>query len=50
MELSNFLSKFADQFDDADHEEIQADTAFHNLDEWGKSDCDGCHCHGENAV
>lgn len=35
MELSDFLSKFADQFDDTDPEEIQAETEFHNLDEWG---------------
>lgn len=35
MELNDFVKKFADQFDDTDPEEIQADTEFQNLDEWG---------------
>lgn len=34
MELNEFLSAFADQFDDTDASEIQASTVFHDLDEW----------------
>lgn len=34
MELKNFLIDFADQFDDTDASEIQADTEFHELEEW----------------
>ena len=34
MELKNFLIDFADQFDDTDSSEIQADTEFHELEEW----------------
>lgn len=34
MELNDFISAFADQFDDTDASEIQASTVFHNLDEW----------------
>lgn len=35
MELKDFLANFADQFDDTAPSEIQADTKFHDLDEWG---------------
>ncbi len=34
MELNVFLANFADQFDDTDPSEIQADTKFHDLEEW----------------
>lgn len=34
MELNEFISNFADQFDDTDASEIQADTVFKELDEW----------------
>lgn len=34
MELKDFLIDFADQFDDTDASEIQADTEFHELEEW----------------
>lgn len=34
MELNEFISNFAEQFDDTDASEIQADTFFHDLDEW----------------
>lgn len=32
--LEEFVALFAEQFDDTDASEIQANTAFHNLDEW----------------
>lgn len=35
MELKEFVENFADQFDDTDASEIQADTKFHDLEEWG---------------
>ena len=35
MELKEFVANFAEQFDDTDASEIQADTEFHELDEWG---------------
>lgn len=35
MELQEFIKNFAEQFDDTDASEIQADTEFHELDEWG---------------
>lgn len=35
MELKEFIENFAEQFDDTDASEIQADTEFHALDEWG---------------
>ena len=35
MGLNEFLANFAEQFDDTDASEIQADTEFHELDEWG---------------
>ena len=35
MELNEFIANFADQFDETDASEIQADTEFHELDEWG---------------
>ena len=34
MELNEFIEKFAVQFDDTDASEIQANTEFHELDEW----------------
>lgn len=34
MEINEFVSNFADQFDDTDASEIQASTKFHELDEW----------------
>ena len=35
MELKDFIENFAEQFDDTDASEIQANTEFHELDEWG---------------
>ena len=35
MELNEFIENFAEQFDDTDASEIQANTEFHELDEWG---------------
>ena len=35
MELNEFVANFAEQFDDTDASEIQANTEFHELDEWG---------------
>lgn len=35
MELKEFIENFTEQFDDTDASEIQADTEFHELDEWG---------------
>ena len=35
MELKEFIENFAEQFDDTDASEIQANTEFHELDEWG---------------
>lgn len=34
MELEKFVAVFALQFDDTDASEIQATTAFHDLEEW----------------
>ena len=34
MELNEFVTNFAAQFDDTDPSEIQAETAFRDLDEW----------------
>ena len=34
MELQDFISNFADQFDDTDVSKIQSDTIFQDLDEW----------------
>jgi acyl carrier protein len=34
MELNDFVKNFAEQFDDTDASEINATTAFHDLDEW----------------
>ena len=34
MELKKFLVDFANQFDDTDASEIQANTVFHELDEY----------------
>ena len=35
MELKEFIENFAEQFDDTESSEIQANTEFHELDEWG---------------
>ncbi len=35
MELQDFLENFREQFDDTDPSVIQAETDFHDLDEWG---------------
>lgn len=35
MELNEFIANFADQFDETDASEIQANTEFHDIDEWG---------------
>ena len=35
MEVNEFIANFADQFDETDASEIQADTEFHEIDEWG---------------
>ena len=34
MNLQDFISNFADQFDDTDASEIQADTEYQELEEW----------------
>ena len=34
MELKDFIANFAEQFDDTDASEIQANTVFHELDEY----------------
>lgn len=34
MELNDFISNFAEQFDDTDISAIKADTKFRELDEW----------------
>ena len=34
MDLNEFISNVADQFDDTDSSEIKADTIFKELDEW----------------
>lgn len=34
MELKDFVTNFAEQFDDTDASEITASTVFHDLDEW----------------
>lgn len=34
MELNEFVTCFAEQFDDTDPSEISATTKFHDLDEW----------------
>lgn len=34
MEINEFVSNFADQFDDTDASDIQASTKFHELEEW----------------
>lgn len=35
MDLNDFIVNFAEQFDDTDASEINAETKFHELDEWG---------------
>lgn len=34
MELREFIENFADQFDETDPQEINAETEFHELEEW----------------
>lgn len=34
MEIKEFVEIFADQFDDTETSEIQAQTRFHDLEEW----------------
>lgn len=34
MKLNDFITAFADQFDDTDISEITEDCRFHELDEW----------------
>ncbi len=34
MDLNDFVKNFAEQFDDTDPELINANTKFHNLEEW----------------
>ena len=34
MKLNEFVANFADQFDETDPEDIQANTVFHDLDDW----------------
>ena len=34
MDLQDFITKFAQQFDDTDESEITVDTEFKELDEW----------------
>jgi acyl carrier protein len=34
MNLNEFINNFAEQFDDTDKSEFNADTLFHDLDEW----------------
>ena len=34
MELNDFVTVFANQFDETDPEEIQASAQYHDLDEW----------------
>jgi acyl carrier protein len=35
MDINSFILDFVNQFDDTDVSEIQADTHFHDLEEWG---------------
>ena len=34
MELKDFIQQFAEQFNDTDASEIDAQTSFHDLEEW----------------
>lgn len=34
MEIKEFIQNFADQFDDTDVNDLNADTAFRELEEW----------------
>lgn len=34
MEINDFITSFAEQFEDTDPSEITKDTVFHDLDEW----------------
>lgn len=42
MELNEFVTNFADLFDDTDPSEITASTHFHDLDEWSSLTGMGC--------
>lgn len=35
MNRNEFLANFSEQFEDTDPNEIQFETKFHNLEEWG---------------
>jgi acyl carrier protein len=35
MEIKDFIEKFREQFDETEPEEINAETRFRDLDEWG---------------
>ena len=34
MDINEFISAFADQFDETDPEEVTKETVFHDLEEW----------------
>lgn len=42
MELNEFVTNFAELFDDTDPSEITASTHFHDLDEWSSLTGMGC--------
>lgn len=42
MDLNEFVTYFADLFDDTDSSEITASTVFHDLDEWSSLTGMGC--------
>lgn len=42
MELNEFVTNFAELFDDTDPSEITASTNFHDLDEWSSLTGMGC--------
>lgn len=42
MDLNEFVTDFADLFDDTDSSEITASTVFHELDEWSSLTGMGC--------
>lgn len=42
MDLNEFVTYFADLFDDTDSSEITASTVFHELDEWSSLTGMGC--------
>ncbi|MBO6254913.1 MAG: acyl carrier protein [Bacteroidaceae bacterium] len=35
MDIQDFVALFSEQFDETDSSEINADTKFHELEEWG---------------